>query len=277
MTKQRPFIPALFVGILLLIAVGLAACGANSTAAEPTAVESVEAPVEPTVAVEPTAAPAVEAEPAVTETVTVTVAADTTTTAATSADNSTASQPSGSAVARTFQNDQSQSEARFTLDEKLMGAPKTVVGVTPLISGAIEIDLADPTKTTISPIQIDARGFTTDSDMRNRAIQRFVLGSNSDENRYIVFTPTAITGLPTTAAVGDAFALQIAGDLTISGVTQPVTFDTTVTADSETQLSGLAQTQVLRSDFALTIPNVPSVADVTDEVLLEFQFVATAE
>ncbi len=256
----------------MLITVGLAACAANSTAAEPTAVPAI---VEATV--EPTAVPAVEAEPAVTETVPVTVAAETTTTSAISADNSTASQPSASAAARTFQIDQSQSEARFTLDEKLMGAPKTVIGVTPLISGAIEIDLADPTKTTISPIQIDARGFTTDSNMRNGAIQRFVLRSNSDENRYIVFTPTAITGLPATAAVGDAFTLQIAGDLTISGVTQPVTFDTTVTANSETQLSGLATTQVLRSDFALTIPNVPSVADVTDEVLLEFQFVATAE
>jgi len=270
MTKQKPFVPALFAGLLLIIAVGLAACGGNSTAAEPTAVPAaVEATVAPTVAVEP----AVEAEPVVTETLPVTVATETTTTA----DNSTASQPSASAAAITFQIDQSQSEARFTLDEKLMGAPKTVVGVTPLISGAIEINLADPTQTTISPIQIDARGFTTDSDMRNRAIQRFVLGSNSDENRYIVFTPTAITGLPAAAAVGDAFTLQIAGDLTISGVTKPVTFDTTVTADSETQLSGLAQTQVLRSDFALTIPNVPSVADVTDEVLLEFQFVATAE
>ncbi|MBX3013302.1 MAG: YceI family protein [Caldilineaceae bacterium] len=176
-----------------------------------------------------------------------------------------------------FVIEQSQSEARFTLDEELLGSPKTVVGTTNLVSGEITVDASDFSKTTISPIQIDARGFATDSDRRDGAIQRFILGSNNDANRYIVFTPTAITGLPTTAAAGDTFTLQITGDLTISGVTKPVTFTTTVTVDSATQISGLATVQVLRSDYNLTIPSVPSVANVTDEVLLEFQFVAIGQ
>jgi polyisoprenoid-binding protein YceI len=181
-----------------------------------------------------------------------------------------------SASVQVFTIDQSQSAARFMLDEELMGSPKTVVGTTNLVEGAITIDLADLTKTTISPIQIDARGFATDSGRRDGAIQRFVLGSTSEENRYIVFTPTTITGFSATAAVGDTFELQITGDLTISGVTKAVTFVTSVTVTSESQISGLASAQILRSDYDLTIPSVPSVANVTDEVLLEFQFVAGA-
>jgi hypothetical protein len=41
-------------------------------------------------------------------------------------------------------------------------------------------------------------------------------------------------------------------------------------------VSGLAQTVVERADFELTIPNVEGVADVTEEVRLELEFVATA-
>jgi polyisoprenoid-binding protein YceI len=209
-----------------------------------------------------------------------TSAADTTTlttdTAATTAQDSVASSADTSATVRVFTIDQSQSAARFTLDEELMGSPKTVVGATSLVNGEITIDLADMTKTTISTIQIDASDFTTDSSRRDGAIQRFILGTNNEDYRYIVFTPTAIDELPAAAKPGDTFELQITGDLTISGVTKPVTFVTTVTVDSDTQISGLAKAQVLRSDYNLTIPSVPSVANVTDEVLSELQFIADA-
>lgn len=177
---------------------------------------------------------------------------------------------------RVFTIDQSQSKASFTLHEQLMGSPKTVVGITPQVNGEIQVDPTDMSKTRVGPIQIDARDFTTDSDMRNRAIRRFVLQSSRDEYRYIVFTPTAIAGLPSTAKVGDTLELKISGDLTVSGVTKPATFATTVKVESDTQLSGLAKTQVLRSDYNLQIPSVPSVANVTDEVELELQFVAKA-
>jgi polyisoprenoid-binding protein YceI len=93
----------------------------------------------------------------------------------------------------------------------------------------------------------------------------------------IVFTPTALEGLPTSGNAGDTLTFQITGDLTISGVTKPVTFATNGAAEPASKLSGLAKTQVLRSDFNLNIPNIPSVAAVTDEVQLELQFVATAQ
>jgi polyisoprenoid-binding protein YceI len=180
------------------------------------------------------------------------------------------------ATTQVFVIDPTQSVARYTLDEELMGAPKTVVGTTSLVSGEITINPAEPANATIGTIQIDARDFATDSGRRDGAVRRFVLASDRDEYQYIVFTPTAISGLPSTAQVGDSFEIQVTGDLTISGTTQPVTFVTTVTVDSATQIRGLAQTQVLRSEFNLNIPSVPSVANVTDEVQLELEFVAMA-
>ena len=190
--------------------------------------------------------------------------------------SSTAVVSTTDAATRVFTIDQSQSEARFMRDEELLGAPKTVVGTTPLVSGEITVDLTDLTKTTLSAIQIDASDLTTDSERRDGAMQRFVLQSNSEEYRYIIFTPTAIAGVPNTASAGETIELQITGDLTISGVTKPVTFATTVTVASDSQINGLATAQVLRSDYNLTIPSVPSVANVTDEVQLQFQFIANA-
>ncbi len=53
-----------------------------------------------------------------------------------------------------------------------------------------------------------------------------------------------------------------------------MTFVGTVTLDNDDQISGTAEATVLRSDFGLTIPNAPMVADVSDEVILTINFVA---
>ena len=175
-----------------------------------------------------------------------------------------------------FVIDQGSSEARFVIDETLIGIPTEVKGVTSQITGTLAIDTADPAKTTVSTITIDARDLRTDRDLRNRAIRRFILESNKDEYRYITFTPTAITGLPAQAAAGDSFTFQITGDLKIKDVSKPVTFDVEVKADSASEITGLAKTTVKRSDFNLSIPSAPGVADVTDDVQVELAFTAKA-
>lgn len=175
-----------------------------------------------------------------------------------------------------FVIDQALSEARFLINESLIGIPTEVKGVTSVITGTLAIDAADPAKTTVSTITIDARDLRTDRDLRNRAIRRFILESNKDEYRYITFTPTAITGLPSKAGAGDTFTFQIAGDLKIKDVSKPVTFDVEVKADSDTEITGLAKATIKRSDFNLSIPSAPGVADVTDDVRIELAFTAKA-
>lgn len=215
--------------------------------------------------------------PAATEAPTESAPDPTPTTAAASAPNATKAAPSTEAIEPlSFQIDSAQSEARFIVEEVLFGNPNVVTGVTNEVTGTIEVNLDDPTQTSVSVIQINARSLATDNRFRNRSVNRLILQSNRDEYQFITFTPTAIEGLPSIAAAGDTFSFQIVGDLKIREITQPTAFEVTVTADSETQLSGLAQTTVQRADFELTIPNVEGVADVTEEVRLELEFVATA-
>lgn len=175
---------------------------------------------------------------------------------------------------RTFQIVQEQSEARFLIDEILLGNPNTVIGATSQVSGEIIVNPAEPTQAQISPIQVNARDLTTDDDRRNGAIRRFILQSNQDEYQFIVFQPTAIEGLPDSVTIGEPFEFRVTGDLKIRDITNPVTFDMTITANSEDELSGSGATTVLRSDYGLNIPNVPSVAGVSEEVRLEVDFIA---
>lgn len=175
-----------------------------------------------------------------------------------------------------FAIDAERSEARFYIDEVLRGAPFTVVGVTKLVNGSITANPADLSQASISTIQIDASTLTTDSGMRNNAIRRFVLQSANQAYQYITFEPTAIEGLPSRAEPGDQFSFTITGDLKIRDISQPVTFAVNAIADSASQISGLATTTVTRAAYQLTIPSVPSVADVSDEVKLELEFVAVA-
>jgi polyisoprenoid-binding protein YceI len=270
------------IGLTLFVLGGLAACGgqapASTTAPANTAAPAATAPA----ATAPAAtAPAATAAPADTATMAPTA---TTAPAAQAADTATApagtatteAMPASSGSGNTFKIDPAQSKATFTLGEKLFGKDNTVVGATSGINGVITVSMDNPAGSQIGPIQIDARAFQTDSRMRDGAIQRFILQSQQDEFQYITFTPTSIEGLPAKAAgAGQSISFKVNGNLTIRDVTQPVTFDTTVTQASDSQLTGTAKAKVTRAAFKLEIPRVPSVADVTDDVALEFQFVAT--
>ena len=180
----------------------------------------------------------------------------------------------GAEGATVFQISSSDSEVRFQLDEDLRGNRVTVVGRTDQVAGEIALDLNNLSATQVGVIQINARTLATDNNMRNRALSNQILDTGSYE--YITFTPTAVNGLPATASVGDTVSFTIDGDLTIRDVTSPVTFNVEATVVSATQISGTATSVVTRETYGLTIPNVPGVANVEDEVELTIDFVANA-
>lgn len=185
-------------------------------------------------------------------------------------------QNAGETVAFTI--DAEQSQASFTIHEDLQGVPTTVVGTTTEVGGTIQVNFENLSASTISTIAVNARTLATDSDMRNRAIRSRILQSAEDAYEFIIFTPTALSNFSANSvSVGDTINFDIIGDLTVKTVTKSVTFKATVTLVSETQINGTATTTVLYPDFALTIPNAPGVANVTEEVDLQLDFVALAQ
>jgi polyisoprenoid-binding protein YceI len=178
------------------------------------------------------------------------------------------------ATAPRFEIQPAESEARFVIDEVLQGAPKTVVGTTDQVAGQIAFDPADADAAQVGAILVNARTLATDSTQRDRAIQNWVLQTETYE--YVSFTPTQLAGLPETMQVGEAVTFQIVGDLTIRDVTRQATFEATVTPIASDQLEGTATTTIRYADWGISIPQVPMVASVSDQLGLQLDFVATA-
>ena len=166
------------------------------------------------------------------------------------------------------------STVRFELDEDLRGERITVVGETDQVAGELAIDLNNLGDTQVGVMQINARGLATDNNFRNRAIQNEILNTGNFE--FITFEPTAVTGLPDSAAVGDTVEFTIEGNLTVTDKTQPATFTVIATVVSEDQITGTATAVITQSDFGINIPSVPNVANVEEEIELYIDFTANA-
>jgi polyisoprenoid-binding protein YceI len=179
-----------------------------------------------------------------------------------------------SAAATVYRSVPEESEVRYIVDEVLRTGDNTVVGTTQDVAGDIAVDFANPANSEVGLIRINMRTLQTDSGMRDNATRGMILQSAQDAFEFAEFQPTGISGLPETVPTGEAVSFQIMGDLTVRDVTQSVVFDTTVTISDDNRLTGQAVTTVMREDFGLTIPNVPSVVSVEEEVRVELDFVA---
>jgi polyisoprenoid-binding protein YceI len=174
-----------------------------------------------------------------------------------------------------FQIRADESEARFIIDETLLGNPKTVVGSTNEVAGDLLVDFANPTNSRLGMIRINVRTLETDNEFRTRALRGQILQADRAEFEFAEFAPTALVGLPDNVTVGEPFDFQIKGNLTVHGVTREITFNATLIPVSEARLEGNAWTTVMYQDFGMTIPEASGVANVADEVRLEIDFVAT--
>jgi len=97
-------------------------------------------------------------------------------------------------------------------------------------------------------------------------------------NLFASFQAMSIDGLPAQVTFGTAYDLSITGDLTIHGVTRPVTFTGTVTPVSEGRLEGTASVTLEYADFDIRILRLPEqVASVGQLVTLGIDFVAEVE
>ncbi len=151
------------------------------------------------------------------------------------------------------------SEVRFIVTEELRGSPKTVVATNTALSGEFIVDEAELTVVDGAVVVIDASAFVTDEDRRDGAIDRFIL--DVSDHPEITFS---IESVSSSGGVG--------GSLTIRGVVHPVVFDATANQAGDTiAVSGSAV--INRTDWDLSIPSVPFVANVSEEVTLEFDFV----
>ena len=249
----------------------------TATAAPTPAATEAPTPA-PTAAPEPTATAA--PEPTATEAPTPAATAAPTPTAAPTATPTAAATeaPAGDVptAAVLYRIVPEESEVRFEIDEVLRGAPTLVVGVTNQVAGDFIIDFADLAASQLGTMRINVRTLRTDEERRDRAIRSRILESASDQYEFTTFEPVRLEGLPGSVELGQTVAFQIVGNLAIRDITREVVFDAELTVVAPDRVEGTAVTTILRGDYNLTIPNVPFVASVDEDVLLGITFVAVA-
>jgi polyisoprenoid-binding protein YceI len=167
-------------------------------------------------------------------------------------------------------------QARFSVREQLVNLtlPNDAVGTTTSVSGAIVILPDGQLAPESSRFVVDLTTLHTDSSRRDGYIQRNTLETGTYPEA--VFVPTAASGLTSPLPTSGAVALQLTGDLTVHGVTRPVTWDVTAQVDGPT-LSGTATTSITFTDFGMTLPRVGPVLSVEDLIALGFDFTLTLE
>lgn len=147
-----------------------------------------------------------------------------------------------------------------------LSAPSDAIGKTSAVTGDIVVTPDGKIDSSQSKLVVDLTSLQSDSGMRDRFIQGNTL--ETDQYPNATFVPTAIEGLPTPLPTSGQQSFKLLGNLTVHGVTKPVTFDVTTQANGN-DVTGQATTNFKFEDFGMNPPKAGAVLSVVDDVKLE--------
>ena len=148
----------------------------------------------------------------------------------------------------------------------------TAVGSANGLTGAIVINTANSSTSTIEPITIDISKLASDSSQRDNRIRREWL--ESDKYPTATFVTKRLEGLPTTPYTdGQELTFTIVGDLTIRTTTREVTFEAKGRIVGDT-FTGTATTNFNMTDFGFDPPDIAGVLKSENGVKLDLTIAA---
>lgn len=156
--------------------------------------------------------------------------------------------------------------AGYKVDEELANVGETTAfGRSPAVTG--EAVLTDTQVESID-VTVDMTELQSDSGNRDNAIR--TRGLETNDFPEASFTSTAAVDLPEGAASGEAFTVDVPGELTLHGVTNEVT------VPLEAQLVGdriavVTSFEIDMNDYDITPPQVGPVLSIADEGTMELQ------
>ncbi|MGI8690941.1 MAG: YceI family protein [Thermomicrobiales bacterium] len=199
-------------------------------------------------------------------------------TTASSASSSAATAPTGSAVAvkapsgaTTYAIAGDKSEAKVTVNEKLanLPAPSDAVLTTNAIQGQLFLG-ADTKPVEGAKIMVDLRTLKSDKTQRDNYIRTNTL--QADQFPLAEYVVTSVDGWTGPLKEGQQSTFKLLGNMTIHGVTKPVTFDTTAMMQGGA-VTGTATTNFTFEDFNMSPPNL-TIVKANDLIKLDLNIVA---
>ena len=164
----------------------------------------------------------------------------------------------------------SGNEARYRVREQLAGIdfPTDAVGVTHDITGTLVVQPNGTIVPDSSRIVVNISNLKSDKSARDRYLHTHSI--EIDKYPTVMFTPKSFLGL--NAKPGAAAAtFGMTGDLTVHGVTHPVTWQVNAHGDGD-DIVGSATTQFTFHDFGMDPPKKAILLSVMDTVKLEYDF-----
>jgi polyisoprenoid-binding protein YceI len=169
--------------------------------------------------------------------------------------------------------DGSASQASYHAHEQLVGKTlaSEAVGTTPGVSGSLVLGADGSVTPDQSTITVDLTQLKSDESRRDNFIKTDTLQTS----RYptATFVADQVQGLPTPLPTSGEATFQLLGNLTVHGVTKPVTWQITAQF-TDTTISGTATTSVNITDFGMTPPKVGPVLNIEDALNLQLAFTA---
>ena len=162
-------------------------------------------------------------------------------------------------------------EARYRVKEQLAGfeLPNDAVGKTAAVTGAVVFDEKGGVVASESEFVIDLTTLQSDQSRRDNFLRRNTL--STAEHPKAVFVPTAVQGLKFPLPASGEAKFQLLGNLTLRGVTRPVTWDVTARF-ANGAVTGGAQTRFTFAEFEIAKPRLARVLSVDDDIRLEYDF-----
>lgn len=147
------------------------------------------------------------------------------------------------------------------------------IGSTDQIEGRLQLDLANATIGT-NQFTVNVRSMETDQRLRDDWIRENALESNTYP--IATFVASEIRNPPADYQEGSEATFQLAGDMTIRDVTQPVVFDVTATLQGDT-IQGVAEAPMKLTDFGIEPPTFIGTLTVKDDFRVRIEFTAREE
>jgi polyisoprenoid-binding protein YceI len=157
----------------------------------------------------------------------------------------------------------------YRVNEKLLGQNSTAVGRTSKVWGSLDVSGTSVTSATFS---VDMATVVSDQAERNAQFD----GRIMDVAQYPTakFTLTSPITLGTTLQVGASANTSATGELTLHGVTQPITFKVSIERTSS-GLDALAEIPIKFSSWKIANPSIGGFVTTATSGTLEVLLVAT--
>lgn len=148
-----------------------------------------------------------------------------------------------------------------------------VTGTTNEVNGTLQLDLA-AAELGDSQFTVNLVSLVTGQNDRDKWIRDNALESNTYP--LAVFVPTEIVNPPADYQEGQEATFQLAGNLTIRDITNPVTFNVTATLADGT-IQGFAEAPSKMTDWGFEPPSFAGTLTVNDDFTIRVEFVARAQ